>query len=109
VLRESLAGLGPATLIRRSAELPDPAPEASKVDRTVVFTLRTLASGVLALKALAHQLGKRLRELVAAQAPRLCSNAAGYLARQRRGAAHRRRGQPAAAARRGFLPPPLRR
>jgi transposase len=70
-LRESLAGLGPATLIRRCAQLPDPAPVASEVDRTVVFTLRTLAARIVALKAEAYQLHKQLRTLIAAHAPEL--------------------------------------
>jgi len=70
-LRESLSGLGPATLIRRCAELPDPGLHAGDVDRTVVLTLRSLAARIQALKAEARQLHKHLRALVAAQAPEL--------------------------------------
>lgn len=70
-LRESLAGLGPATLIRHCAELPESDPQASEVDKTVVYTLRLLANRILALKAEAYELHKRLRELVTAQAPQL--------------------------------------
>ncbi|WP_214371388.1 IS110 family transposase [Pseudonocardia sp. H11422] len=72
-LRESLAGLGPATLIRRCADLPEPAPGSglSEVDQTVVFTLRVLATRILALKAEAYQLHKRLRALITAHVPEL--------------------------------------
>lgn len=70
-LRESLAGLGPGTLIRRCAELPEPDAEAGEVDRTVIYTLRLLAKRVLALKAEAYELHKRLRDLTVAQAPQL--------------------------------------
>jgi transposase len=70
-LRESLTGLGPATLIRRCADLPDPGPDASDVDRTVAFTLKTLAGRILALKTEAYELHKRLRDLIAERAPKL--------------------------------------
>lgn len=70
-LRESLSGLGPATLIRRCAELPEPGLGASDVDQTVIFTLRTLANRVIALKTEAYQLHKRLRELINAHVPEL--------------------------------------
>ena len=72
-LRDSLAGLGPASLVRRCAELPDPTPGSglSEVDRAVVFTLRTLAARIMALKAEAYQLHKQLRALIAAHVPEL--------------------------------------
>ncbi|GAA2900797.1 hypothetical protein GCM10010472_68870 [Pseudonocardia halophobica] len=70
-LRESLAGLGPATLVRRCAELPGPSPGAGDLACTVVFTQRTLAARILALKAEAYHLHKRLRALVTAHAPAL--------------------------------------
>jgi transposase len=70
-LRESLTGLGPATLIRRCAELPDPGPGADGVDPIVIFTLRTLANRILALKAEAYALHKRMRALIATHAPQM--------------------------------------
>jgi transposase len=70
-LRESLTGLGPATLIRRCSQLPDPPPGSSDVDQTVVMTLRMLAARVRALKAEAYQLHKHLRGLVEQHAPEL--------------------------------------
>jgi transposase len=72
-LRESLTGLGPATLIRRCAELPDPPADATPVEQTVVVTLRILAARVRALKAEAYQLHKHLRALVDEHAPELLS------------------------------------
>jgi len=66
-----MTGLGPATLIRRCADLPQPGDAATEVDQVVIFTLRTLAARSLALKAEAYQLHKRLRALIAAHAPEL--------------------------------------
>jgi transposase len=70
-LRESLAGLGPATLIRACAGLSDPAPESSDAQRAVIYTLRLLASRILALKAESYQLHKQLCDLVTRHAPQL--------------------------------------
>lgn len=70
-LRESLAGLGPATLIRACAALDDPDQQASEAQRTVVYTLRLLANRILALKAECYELHKRLRALVTRHAPQL--------------------------------------
>jgi transposase len=70
-LRDSLTGLGPATLINRCAELPEPDTRASNVDTTVIYTLRLLANRVLALKAEAYELHKRLRDLATSHAPQL--------------------------------------
>jgi transposase len=73
-LRESLTGLGAATLIRRCAELPDPtlgADDGVGVEQTVVFTPRMLATRIRALKAEAYQLHKQLRALISAHAPEL--------------------------------------
>lgn len=50
-LRESLAGLGPGTLIRACARLEDPGEGASETQRAVNYTLRLLASRILELKA----------------------------------------------------------
>ena len=60
--------MGPATLIHRCAELPEPALTADQVDHTVVVALRTLATRILALKAETYHLHTHLRALVAAQA-----------------------------------------
>jgi transposase len=70
-LRESLAGLGPATLIHACADLDDPGEHASAARRTVVYTLRLLANRILALKAESYELHKRLRELVTRHAPQM--------------------------------------
>jgi transposase len=70
-LRDSLAGLGPATLIRRCAELPDAAEDADVVDRSVWFTLRLLAQRVIALKTEAYELHIRIRSLVDRHVPEL--------------------------------------
>ncbi|MDP9868828.1 IS110 family transposase [Streptosporangium brasiliense] len=68
-LRESLAGLGPATLFRRCAELPS----AQADDLTTVATevLRILARRILALteEIRCHQ--QRMRSIITACAPRL--------------------------------------
>lgn len=70
-LRDSLAGLGPATLIRRCAELPDVADDTGDVGESVVFTLRLLAQRIIALKAEAYALHIRIRSLVNRQVPEL--------------------------------------
>ena len=70
-LRESLAGLGPGTLIRACAGLSDPGKDASEVQRTVIYTLRLLARRILALKTEACELHKRLNDLVSRHAPQL--------------------------------------
>ena len=44
-LRQSLSGLGPATLIHRCAELPEPTSDADDAAHAVVHTLRLLAQG----------------------------------------------------------------
>lgn len=62
-LRESLAGLGPATLIRRCADLAEPE-NATAVEQTVIYTLRLLAERILRLKAEAYELHRRLRTLI---------------------------------------------
>jgi transposase len=70
-LRESLAGLGPGSLIRACARLDDPGGDASEVQRTVIYTLRLLANRILELKAESYELHKRISDLVARQAPEL--------------------------------------
>jgi transposase len=70
-LRESLAGLGPGTLIRACASLDDPGVEASDVERAVIYTLRLLANRILELKAESYELHKRISELVTRCAPQL--------------------------------------
>jgi transposase len=70
-LRESLAGLGPGTLIRACASLRDPGEDASEVQRTVTYTLRLLANRILELKAESYELHKRISELVTRHAPQL--------------------------------------
>ncbi len=70
-LRDSLTGLGPNTLIRRCAELPDPAPGATEVEQSVVFTLRLLGSRIIALKTEAYALHVRMRGLIAQHVPEL--------------------------------------
>ena len=96
-LRESLAGLGPGSLIRACASLPGPGEDASEVQRTVIDTLRLLARRVLALKAEAYELHKRLHDLVSRHSPQLLEPA-GRRTRQRGRAAHRGRRQPRTAA-----------
>jgi transposase len=70
-LREALAGLGPGSLIRACAALPDPGEDASEVQRTVIYTLRLLANRILALKAESYELHKRLKDMVSRYAPQL--------------------------------------
>jgi transposase len=70
-LRETLTSLGPATLIRRCAELPDPAAGAGVAAAAVIHTLRVLAERILRLKAEAYEIEKRMTALVASHAPEL--------------------------------------
>lgn len=70
-LRDSLAGLGPATLIRRCAELPELDADASTADKSVVFTLQLLAQRIMTLKAEAYTLHVRIRDLVTEYVPEL--------------------------------------
>jgi transposase len=70
-LRESLAGLGPGSLIRACAQLGDPGEDSSEVQRTVIYTLQLLARRILALKAESYELHKRLGDLVSRCAPQL--------------------------------------
>jgi transposase IS116/IS110/IS902 family protein len=70
-LRESLTGLGPGSLIRACAALDDPAADVSEVGCTVIYTLRLLANRILALKAEAYELHKRLRDLTTRHNPQL--------------------------------------
>lgn len=70
-LREQLTGLGPATLIKRCAALPDPDASAGPAAHALVTTLRLLARRVTELKAEAAELDRMLRELVEQHAPDL--------------------------------------
>jgi transposase len=70
-LRESLAGLGPGTLIRACASLDDPGEDAGEVHRTVIYTLRLLANRILELKAESYELQKRISSLASRHAPQL--------------------------------------
>jgi len=70
-LRETLTGLGPMTLIRHCAQLPDVDPAAAPADQAAVYTLQILARRVLTLKAEAYELEKRIRTQIRAQAPAL--------------------------------------
>jgi transposase len=70
-LRDSMRGLGPATLIRRCAELPTPGVDERPAVAAVVFTLQVLGRRIITLKAEAYQLLIRIRDLVAVQAPGL--------------------------------------
>ena len=70
-LRESLAGLGPGSLIRACASLDDPGEDSSEVQRTVIYTLRLLANRILELKAECYELHKRLSDMVSRHAPQL--------------------------------------
>jgi transposase len=69
-LRESLTGLGPASLINRCAELADDA-ATGPAGHAVSCTLRLLAKRIKALKAEAYQLEKQIEQLVTAHTPRL--------------------------------------
>lgn len=68
-LRQSLSGLGPATLIHRCAELPEPNNNAGDAAQAVAHTLRLLAHRILRLKEEAYDLEKRIAALVSAHAP----------------------------------------
>jgi transposase len=70
-LRESLTGLGPMTLLGVCADLPDPEAGSGPVERSVVVTLRLLATRIRSLKAEAYQLHKQMRELITEHAPDL--------------------------------------
>jgi transposase len=72
-LREALAGLGRATLIRRCAQLPDPGPTADSgaVAATVVYTLRLLARRIQHLTGETNDLTGRIRAVLADHAPQL--------------------------------------
>lgn len=70
-LRESLAGLGPGSLIRACAALDDPGDDSSEVQQTVIYTLRLLANRIRALKAESYELHKRLNDMVTRYAPQL--------------------------------------
>ncbi len=70
-LRDSLTGLGPATLIRRCAELPAAPGSASVAATSVVFTMRLLAERIIALKKEAYALHVRIRELITGLVPAL--------------------------------------
>jgi transposase len=69
-LRDSLAGLGPNTLVRRCAELPTHL-AAGEVDASVAFTLRSLAQRIQMLKDEAYALLTAIRRLVAKHVPEL--------------------------------------
>jgi transposase len=71
-LREALAGLGRAALIRRCAQLPDPDPTtADGVAATVVYTLRLLAGRIQHLTGETDELTRRIRTVLADHAPQL--------------------------------------
>jgi transposase len=71
-LRESLAGLGRATLIRHSAQLPDPDPTTGDdVAATVVYTLRLLARRIQHLTSEINDLTMRISKVLADHAPHL--------------------------------------
>jgi transposase len=69
-LRESLSGLGPATLIRACAELPDP--EAGQATTAaVIHTLRLLAHRMGQLTTEARDLQQRMSRVISARTPQL--------------------------------------
>ena len=71
-LRESLAGLGRATLIRACAQLPEPDRDAgSDAASAVVHTLRLLARRIDQLTAEARDLHQRMNAVITAHAPAL--------------------------------------
>jgi transposase len=71
-LRESLAGLHRATLIRRCAQLPDTDPTTSAgVAATVVYTLRLLAHRVQHLTSETNDLTRRISGVLTSHAPDL--------------------------------------
>jgi transposase len=69
-LRESLSGLGQATLIRRCAQLPDP-DAGQETTAAVIHTLRLLARRVAQLSAEARDLQRRMTSVIGAHAPQL--------------------------------------
>jgi transposase len=70
-LREALAGLGRATLIRRCAQLPDPTTGGEGVAATVVYTLRLLARRIQHLTSETDDLTRRISAILADHAPHL--------------------------------------
>jgi transposase len=72
-LRESLAGLHRAALVRRCAQLPDPDPTASGdgVAATVVYTLRLLARRIQHLTGEINDLTRRISGVLTSHAPDL--------------------------------------
>jgi transposase len=72
-LRESLAGMHRAALIRRCAQLPDPDPTASGdgVAATVVYTLRLLARRIQHLTGEINDLTRRISGVLTSHAPDL--------------------------------------
>ncbi|MFE9328969.1 IS110 family transposase [Nocardia sp. NPDC052278] len=68
-LRESLAGLGPATLIRRCADLPDT--PVRDLDTTATVVIRALAQRIHALEAEIRGHQQQLTTIVTGCAPRL--------------------------------------
>jgi transposase len=70
-LRESLSGLGRATLIRRCAELPDPAAGPDITAAAVIHTLRLLARRIGQLTTEAGDLQQRMTRVIHAHAPQL--------------------------------------
>jgi transposase len=73
MLRESLAGLGRASLIRRCAQLPNPDTAAAEKDvpATVVYTLRLLARRVQHLTGEIDELTGRISQVLVDHAPDL--------------------------------------
>ncbi len=69
-LRESLSGLGRATLIRRCAQLPDP-DAGQDTTAAVIHTLRSLARRVGQLSAEARDLQDRMTRVITAHTPKL--------------------------------------
>jgi transposase len=69
-LRESLSGLGRATLIRRCAELPDP-DAGPATTLAVVHTLRLLARRIGQLTSEARDLHQRMTRVISAHTPQL--------------------------------------
>jgi transposase len=70
-LREALAGLGRAPLIRRGAELREPITTSSDLAATVVYTLRLLAGRIQHLTGEIADLTGRITEILTAHAPQL--------------------------------------
>ena len=70
-LRESLHGLGPATLLRRCTELEDPHPDATADQVAVITALRLLAQRISTLNTEADLLNTQIKALIADHAPLL--------------------------------------